>query len=225
VTVDVDHPILVETRRILLDAAAAVSLEVSGYKLPVDFLHRIGCPFLLRETRSQALPVVAAEDKAATLAALPHLLTLVQIVGDRMAITDMHSILTGLHSAGGWEECLSAESTTYALAVSLYYAIGTFQYIEAQDWCAKPAVLQILNQWLKPGNAWVDVPVASEVAGAMFGEIWADLVIREIETSDMSSALCTLIEKERPSFLPGLCPAQDAILNVPLPDEITSDHE
>jgi hypothetical protein len=107
-----------------------------------------------------------------------------------------------------------SEDTSYDLAIAILRFTG-FRSNHPLDEFVAPNVLSLLNTWAKPSVAWLTAPKHDVIARALFGTAWWDLAERPSWLNGGFTA--NIVERERPPFLPGLCPAQDA-LSVPLPE-------
>jgi hypothetical protein len=224
-TIDETHPLLVETASFLRLAA------LEGRDCPPmekDFLRRLGCPTI---DMGAALTFVyhhfAESDRHAAQTALPLLLASIELLGPHDAdVSEVHSLLLGIHRLGRWQACLDEEATTYSLASALCFSLGSLWTNEPDRAPVKDVIIGLLNQWLKPSVLWKELPDEDEMVRCTFGDAWAMLAKARLDAENNNDGaedpryMSSMIERERPPFLPGLCPAQGAMLSVPLPDDV-----
>jgi hypothetical protein len=198
--------------------------------IPVQVMIALGCPYMTLDRvdtmtnmrrpvviRARAIP---AGDHPALFEWLMRLLKHVPTMGDSRSY-DLGAVLGSLGCNQYWGQALQMEVTTYQLAGALLSYLnphvnprfGLYD-LDAFRFCVTPGVLTILNDWLKPSALWVTLPSRDAVADAMFGAGWG--LLRANTEADLAS----VILQERPPFLPGLCPAQEVQLSVPLPGDI-----
>jgi hypothetical protein len=218
VTMDLTHPTLIITERYLASVASAVALGASDYpEITSDLWPRLGCPYWNGD--DIVYPLLSAGDHLAAQVAIPKLLELVSLVGVKnVRVADVFNLLTTLYEAGRWNLCLETDSTAYALAASICFALPLMNNPDEQ---VIPVSIDIFNQWLKPANAWQARPSEEIVARCLFGTAWYDIAMAGTDAEDMS-AVASAILRDRPPFMPGLCFAQPPIVNVSLPAGIGS---
>jgi hypothetical protein len=179
-------------------------------ELPLDLLSLLGCPH-----RFTTRPDVYAEHQGVIGDAL---LVLLDQVANRLGMyaDDAPSILSGLYASGAWRRCILQESTAYNLAAVTLCHLETFSDDDGFNKLTQPAVCRLLNEWLRPPGRWNKVPDVESGVIHMFGDAWCALR----DPAGQGGLTGAVVHRERPPFLPGLCPAQDGILSAPLPDDV-----
>jgi hypothetical protein len=184
------------------------------HKIQDSLLYRLGCAYLERSSGKLIVPPTGAESHAEKGSAL--LLLAPTIVSNlSLPVCSTSSVVDGLARGDCWRNCLDSEKLTYVLAaIMLDYVAGYYACFELEAHARQPA-LSILNAWLIPQAPYVKVPSAVDLARNIFGDAWCTLRL-----DCDPRAIGSTIYKERPLFLPGLCPAQDVILSASLPDDV-----
>jgi hypothetical protein len=138
-------------------------------------------------------------------------------------------ILCGMERASCWRRLLVKEDSAYLLAVGLIGYVEDYVRTYQMDVAVAPHICLLLNAWLKPIVPWGQPPSIGVLCEHMFGDVWTSLVLPGdywealgATYSDQGLAI-NLIFNDRPPFLPGLCPAQEVRLNVPLPGDVGFD--
>jgi hypothetical protein len=168
----------------------------------------LGCPFV---SDGEFIVDHVVNDPDDVRRCLPKLLSvLINFENERDSII---SLVSGLVRNHCWGECLQTESDAYALAAALVYFTEARQH-KLMETEVVTDVRAIFNAWLRPASASVRLPDVETLCLHLFGSAWCSVVL------PASEKLRALILTQRPPFLPGLCPAQDAILSVPLPDDL-----
>jgi hypothetical protein len=226
-SITASHPITVETDRYLAAVTAAATLGYGNAHphLNEDFLIQLGCCYWSPTTWKIEYPRLADEDRVFAQEALPRLMELVNIVGPRnVHVADVRALVTALHDAGRWRDCLASVESAYGLAVSICLVIEDIaeqEDTEADTPATPQAVFAILKDWLDPEDEWLNhdvewvvLPNVIKVAERLFGSAWCHVAVGE----DAGAAdFCALIGRDRPPFLPGLCHAQEVDQSVDLP--------
>lgn len=187
----------------------------SKKRLPEELMALLGCPYLgLNSSLGLIVPPVHAENIETVGDALVKVMQLVLSNLDEPAC-DVASVLSGLYRNNCWQICLREESTTYAMAAMLFEFVEGYAPSLRLDHYTGPDVRNLLNAWIRPVVQWVELPSKSDLAGYLSGGAWS-----MIRLSSMDRAVGEMVYQERPPFLPGLCPAQNAILSAQLPDDL-----
>lgn len=104
------------------------------------------------------------------------------------------------HQLHPWKD--GSVDQTYAMAVAILTYADAFWSQAKADVAASEPVCNMLNNWLKPATPWEKLPGDAEIAELLFGAAWILLADNE------NFVLADIVRRERPAFLPGLCPAQ-----------------
>jgi hypothetical protein len=150
--------------------------------------------------------------------------TLLEILKSRMNIygpvkSDIVAVFDGLSKNNRWQSCLDEYEGALALAAGLAFFIG----VAASDGEAikkrllravTPTVVDMLNEWLSPAPAYVDLPSPETITRALFGDAWWTL---SVEGVCSPSWAFNAIRTGRPDFVPGLLPEHLSIAAVDLP--------
>lgn len=135
------------------------------------------------------------------------------------------ALLAGLGLHDCWQQCLQDEASARNLAVQLLQYIEGFSKTDLIYETADPHVAKILSAWLGlPAAAVTPGPVT--VCQSLFGDAWCSFYLPDGaidapgEGWKMLAKIADIEDRERPPFLPGLCPSQDGILSVPLPEDL-----
>jgi hypothetical protein len=161
----------------------------NGYALPHDAHYG-----------TVAWPVLDTSMHESAAHYLPRLL--VSMGHDHAYPADLIAILAGLSVNTCWNACLEGEDNAYALAASVVqYAEKHTGFSMAR--AAVPAVCKLLNGWLAPSIPWEKLPKPEDLCKHLFGEAWCHFNFPA--TSDTADR----ISRERPPFVPGVCPCQD----------------
>jgi hypothetical protein len=171
----------------------------------------LGCPYLggagIRTRTHKPSVDVEVEDREDASICIVRLLTASQ----GMPVTETISLLVGLSRRQALAYALSTERSSYALACAVLQFIEDDRAKTRFNKYAAPFVRDILNDWIHLEAPRSQLPVASYVVRHLFGEAWS--MFAENDTG----LLCNLVARQRPPFLPGLCPPQDRVLSAPLP--------
>lgn len=129
-------------------------------------------------------------------------------------------LLGGLCTRERWRACLKSEEDAYHLVAALLnYALADSQFNPG------PLIRQIrddvhnlMSDWfgVSVGNGGVALP--GQIAQALFGDIWWDLVVAPSGALMDAQKLIPLIATTRPAFRPGLLPVQEIIQGQALPE-------
>jgi hypothetical protein len=217
-----------------IDAFKAVVAQakadgISTYpELQAEHLSALGCPYAqYHETAGCDIVYYTALNKEYTrsfVAAAPALLAEVtaRIPDDALGVT---SLLGGLARSGCWRACLTEVETAHSLAVAICYFIDTYSDECALDAAVESDVLDILNDWLKPTESWIDLPPVLAVTTALFGSWWCDIALDSIEQDAPGSnhwadgsLTASAVAKDRPPFMPTVRPELPDIELAHLPD-------
>jgi hypothetical protein len=217
------HPVTVETDRYLatVTAAAALGCGDNYPHLDTDFIALLGGPYWNATTWTTAWSKVATGDLVVVQAALPRLIGIVNLVGiDNAHVADVCTLVAALYDAGRWRDCLADVSSAYALAASICLIVAT-QADSSSDGEntdeVQPALIAILNDWLDCEYAWPGPRYDVDVAERLFGSAWCEVAMSKVGGDASTTDFCALIGRDRPPFLPGLCPAQELDLGIDLP--------
>jgi hypothetical protein len=202
--------------------------ETKYPRLQKEHLLALGCPYVesdpfthLDVVKYKALP---RDNKALFGYTVPKLLVdvMAHLPDDALGVS---SLLGGLARSGCWRACLERIESAHALAVAICYFIDTCADICALDTYVEKDVLKIINEWLAPLRPWSKLPPVIVVATELFGSWWCDLALDGVVQEppgqgDWDDGYFTahVIAKNRPPFLPGLCPIQIDVDLEQLPD-------
>lgn len=207
---DSSENILDRTARLLNEFWESKKGEDLTYIPIYELLPDLGCPWVIDKTHSRPAQVVLQDvidgENDEVTASLMLLLSEIAI-GEYTCSIAPASLLFGLWRNNGWRACLESEDSTYHLAFSVIDYLETFTDNPGLDLYVAGAVVKLLNTWLQPSTAWTDMPAASEVTRQLFGDAWCTFALPNYDW-----AISTTMIEQRPPFLPGLCPAQDASL-------------
>lgn len=193
------------------------SYSQEGQHIDKQLLHTFGCPYnygpsIVTPSASQVSMVAAAD-------CLPRILVALVERGDA-DIFDITSVLAGLYVNKCWSSCLGSEDGAYALASGAVWFVQC--YLTTSDLCraALPGVLAILNEWLRPDVEWKVLPTKTVLCEHMFGEPWCHFSLPQAGSAGRSTDLdpASIIRRDRPPFLPGLCAVQSVDACTTLPD-------
>jgi hypothetical protein len=195
-----------------------------------DLLQRLGCLTCMDNDGCEwvisPFPLSPPEDME-ELRSCQSLLLSGLIRKDMMGSPSFGPLLSGLlwqaSSAG-----VSTEQQCYDLAALSLVFIEKYFKGSKLDRKVGSDLCDFLTTWLKPDVPWKELPWIGEAARAMFGTAWCDLSLPETIGTDApririlpgSHVVGATVYTERPPFLPGLCPAQDAIPSAPLPHDM-----
>jgi hypothetical protein len=192
--------------------AMAISTSMGKARAYPQLLAILGCPHVVAGRLVQAeLPETHRCQIETSLLEL--LAKVASNLGD--PVCERASVLAGLYAARCWRRCLESEDGTYDFASVLLCYLERFSSLSLVDVHAAGRVCDILNAWLSPEVPWSQVPTSDEVVQRLFGVAWCTMSL-PMEGRTAGS----VVYYERPPFLPGLCPPQDALPGVPLPDEM-----
>lgn len=178
-------------------------------RLGPEFLDLLGCPYVSRD--KTYFPVVEPANLGAARLAIPKILT---ALGSRaLARVDVSSLVAGLNRNNCWGECLNRPDDAYALVLAVMIYIDMYHTEFELDVVVEPDVCELLTSWLRPSEPWTKIPTALEVCQHMFGEAWSGLASAE-EAVDL---IIYEVRRQRPPFLPGLCPLLEPESDLPLP--------
>jgi hypothetical protein len=211
-----DHPLVIETD-LFIENALWWGIETN-----TNFLDRLGCP--TKNNSNQGQWKASCPPNEITIAARRWCLLKLLALD-----TDWYfrvSLLTGAMRHNCVELNALKDKDARALADTILNFIGYFDNDEI-DQQAAPFICVLLNEWLLPSSPWLVLPGPAAVCRAMFGEAWCNFLLPEIDfdTPGISSDLfqydiAAIVKKERPPFLPGLCPGQKEPPLVTLPENL-----
>lgn len=193
--------------------------DVSGWcsKKTVDVLATLGCArvdkagvFWESEPVEDAdLDSVATCLHAVLLAIAPH----------QSMNAAAISLLGGLGDFRCWNTLTENIDSANLFAKVLLQYVSTYSPSFILDASVKGSVLSILNEWLKPGIPWVDVPDKNDVCQLMFNGAWCALVLGpaslEFSGPDIDGWYKGTVGRDRPPFLHGLCRGHDSLVTAP----------
>jgi hypothetical protein len=212
----IEHQVTIDSR-IFLDTLEKTDPASSQPSLDTSLLRLLGCP--VSDSGIKYTPPVSIDHQHACGDILPLLLT--AIVSRLPAYSSsVSAVLAGINRQNCLYRFLDKPERAYALATGICYYIDTCA-TSGLDQGVLQDVIELLNKWLKPLDEWMELPSAMEVATKLFGAPWCQLVLPDDVDYPPGSAmwsstwlLCYVVARERPSFLPGICPllkANDAI--------------
>jgi hypothetical protein len=205
------------------DLIADVNVKLLDYELAAD----LGCP-TSRDPYGLKIPsmdTLGSDQIEALKVCIPQVF--MKLAPRPAEPYNMITLLSGMHRYDCWRACLSTEDSTYAFAIAILVFVENFSWSREQDIGARVAVKEIVNAWLSPDNPWQALPGVGVLCEHMFGAAWCAMVMPDAAFShvpgdDMKAArmACYLVERQRPPFLLGVCPAQKADAGIVLPAEI-----
>lgn len=222
-----EHPLVSATNSFLDEHASFIASGQRGLPplMSARLLALAAGPYFLKNEHADphwlSRPLPVAPDLEALQMCLPRLMA-----SDRHPIAgnESTSLLAGLHRYGCWRGCLSTVVGAKALASALLQYIDCYWESYALDATARPGVLQILNEWLRPEVHWAELPGVVTICRHMFGGAWCTIALPADRPDDVGgfagdeTAIELLVHNARPPFMPGLCPAQETIAGEHLPD-------
>jgi hypothetical protein len=140
--------------------------------------------------------------------------------------SDLGQLLCGMERSQCWRVLTGTEEGAYLLATGLIGYVECYLESYKMDVATAPSICRILNTWLRPAVAWEQLPSIGVVCEHMFGSAWPALVLPDDQWGPAESAhadarlAVVLVLKDRPRFLPGLCPSQTAQTDVELPGDV-----
>jgi hypothetical protein len=152
-------------------------------------------------------------ERAEIATCLPRLLA--ALLPERGIPTTCASLLAGISKYADWEAYPHTEDEAYTLATAMLYFIKDYTPGYEMDAVTKPYVCEIISAWTRRPMISAELPTALALCTMLFGDAWCNMV----EPLDASFS-DVLVENARPPFLPGLCPAQDALVCDVLPDDM-----
>jgi hypothetical protein len=211
--------IMLETEKFMADASRTV---FAGVLCTV-----LRCPSA-DDPYGQFLPAVGettASDMEDLRACLPDVFC--KVIHTPENPYDISSLLVGLERYNCWDRGIQTESGSYNLACGIVHYLGEFDDNVGLDLHAAHAVCAILNAWIRPGILWTELPNIVEVCAHLFGPQWCHLVLPdECWThivgvyGNAGRSAAAMVQRDRPPFINGLCPAQGSVQGLPLPAEL-----
>lgn len=184
----------------------------------------LGCPFVDHNRGMIVTPKDVLEDRDDFGFYYP-LIVKAAIVGNGGWSENLTPLLAGVERYELLADFLKIESGAHDLALALLIyldAARTSRLSRVLHADTAPAVFGLLNSWLKPAVPWDILPPAAVLAASLFGHAWTSVgAVADLLADNGGSAnrhMHDLVALARPSFLPGLCPVQDAVADVALPD-------
>jgi hypothetical protein len=186
-------------------------------------LGRLGCPprgFLTSmpeyiQWREQA-PPPAKKLELITLC-LPKLFTA------KIFMFHQKALFAGLSRHNCWKQCLCTEESTRIFAFRILSFIETYLELSATEKALAPHIAKILSGWLSLPDS-IAMPGPITVCRNLFGNAWCSFFLPEDAIDDLGKSwmlvvnIADIVARERPPFLPGLCPAQERQLVMSLPE-------
>jgi hypothetical protein len=134
-----------------------------------------------------------------------------------------YAILDGLLRNGRWQACMHTTSDAYAFTVLLLDYLGSDQLnIECKEETIYGAMydsaLGVINAWVRPSTALMELPSRGEMARYLFGETWCDILSAmdaEVQLGEWN--ICAIVHTQNPPFLTGLLPEHLDARAEPLP--------
>jgi hypothetical protein len=195
---------------LVVQAKAAGELEYPT--LQKEHLMAWGCPYIDGDVVKYT--ALLENDKTSFADEIPAILVdvVAHLPNNAMGLS---SLMGGLARSGCWRACLRTIEGAHALAVAICYFIDTLEESARLDKDVESDVLEIINAWLEPRRPWSKIPPVIAVATALFGSWWCDLALDDIVQGPPGQChwedvnfTAHVIAKDRPPFLPGLCPIQ-----------------
>jgi hypothetical protein len=198
-------------------------LEQDAPKVSAELFRMLGCPF--EHDRRAALNV-----SLATVPDAADYLPAVLVAASSVWVDDAEttSLLGGISRAACLDTCIATVDGAYALAIALVKQIELSSMASKLDSYVTPDALSIMNDWLRPEESWSEFPSAYVLCQHLFGAPWCSLALpssaknRPWSGEVVSEFACQVVSKQRPPFLPGVCPAQAGVISLQLPDELTA---
>jgi hypothetical protein len=214
------HPLVIETERFL---AASAKANRGSPTMSDELSTMLAGP----HTQSRGVRKGWETDEPTSpedLAALQYCLPRIFLhTGDILGTTTTASLLAGMQRHQCWKQCLTTEDGAFALAAALIAYVETAM-VNPLYKLTEPEVRAMLNTWLDPIPRWWGMPGPVTISENMFGVAWCALMLDGCEDSvgsywdnDSFTRVARVVSKSRPTFLPGLCLAQDSIVAEPLP--------
>lgn len=121
------------------------------------------------------------------------------------------SLLSGLRTNDRWKTCLTTAEDAYALAALLVSITDVCvdvnkAFFKTPPWRrqANAFVRSVLGEWIAPAKLSPRVLTLDAVTDALFGTVWTQLVLRNLESTDMQAQ--AIVRLHQPAFQRGLCP-------------------
>lgn len=208
--------VLVEANKYIVEHAKGLLDPGYPHTLMLDsgLKELLGCPYTVKNENGTDIMVRPKADPGMMTdirQCIPLLLD--AIIDHRGHADDVASLLAGLHFAGWRETMLASESNAYTLAAaSIYFMEAYDEYSAILFLEVMPAACTILNEWLEPSVpiSYAVSPSPRELCRLMFGDAWCDFVLTNVKWREVVS----FVRQSRPPFVPGLCPLQDAELEL-----------
>jgi hypothetical protein len=131
---------------------------------------------------------------------------------------DALSILDGLSKQERWRHCLANPDSAYHFAMLVIVVAAVDSEATDTNSMLKRAidkpVCALLNEWLRPKNAYQSIPSAETLVCAMFGDAWSALTLGGVDPLQAPA----LILRLRPAFAPGLLPSEVVAVAESLPE-------
>jgi hypothetical protein len=129
-------------------------------------------------------------------------------------------LLDGILRNERWKTCLSTMTSAHDFAMLLIRQTSKLRDTKhgVHVHPLMSPVRTMLNGWLcLDPKTYTYIPPARPLAEALFGSAWCDLMLPGAISERTPQVIEELIDSTRPSFLPGLCKAQDSVPDMVLP--------
>lgn len=185
-------------------------------------LSELHCPYLSPKGIEFECEGLLESERADLQKYLPLLLT--DMVRGSSLDDSFIALLVGIQEYGCQPGYPVAACDGHALARVLIHYVGAFNSQEMELFAVRH-IIDLLNAWVKPDVPWVCLPGVMTLCRTIYGHDWCSMFLPDCH--DTVGAYCQIsvgfeidhiIRKEKPPFMPGLCPEQDAVIRVPLPD-------
>jgi hypothetical protein len=148
------------------------------------------------------------------------------LASDARGAPEMVSLLSGA-MRGTLGVAPASALQAYELSALALLFIDAYMPGDKLDHAVGLGLCLVLDAWLKPASPWTKLPGTGEVARLMFGEAFCALRLPDCVEDQKSLTIMPtggfagdIVWRERPLFLPGLCPAQGDILGTQLPVDL-----
>lgn len=189
-----------------------------------NFLASLHCPYsgwAGGEVEFTATAITTTE-RAALQRCLPMLLPL--LIGEENYRSYNAGLLFGIQRHGCLSVCVKNESGAHDLALSALLFIDTFYDCPLERFVTA-AVIELLNDWIRPRERWSTLPGVVTVCRLLFGDAWCAICLPADCADDVGGyyerstdyEVHDLIKVMRPPLLPGLC-GQEARQPMRLPE-------
>lgn len=141
------------------------------------------------------------------------------------------STLKEIGIAKSWRDYTTTRDASYSLALIVLACI-TLQVVDSHEmfqerdyawntllYDTTPFILEILGEWLWPGATLKDMPSLENVATALFGNAWWDLLVPENARTD-ADALVRFVHLTSPEFVAGLTSWSAPVVAIDLPHDM-----